>query len=221
MKSQLHKNDTFFRRFLTESEIKKYEHMKVRRAEAGEHLKKSLKTHLSTLNDGVAAIIITVMLLEIRFPSTEQRYISFAWSVLVFIVSFFVVADFWYENKRVFEIVQAVDHAVMILNLAFLASLALIPVMTKWIMQKTIGLAVLNYGIIYLLTTLLHNALYFVALRKKFLDEKGLFLKLIFFRISSVLVPNIMLMILGWSLPVPAMVLYLALPIWNFLQPSI
>ena len=214
-------NDSVFKHFLTESEIEKYEHMKIRRAEAGENLKSSLKNHLSTLNDGVAAIIITVMLLEIQFPSYEQRYISFVWSILVFVVSFFVVADFWYENKRVFEIIKKVDHAVMILNFAFLASLALLPVMTKWIMRQTTGLAVLNYGFIYLLTTLLHSALYFAALRKRFREEKKLFLKMVFCRTALVVIPNLLLMILGWSLPKPAMVLYLVLPIWSFLQPGI
>ncbi len=220
MKFHFHSTEYFLNYFLTDSEKKKYEHVKAGREKNSERLGDSLKGHLSTLNDGVAAIIITVMLLEIPFPTTQGEYKSFLWSILVFLVSFFVVAGFWYDNKRIFEAIQKVDHAITVLNFVFLASLALIPVMTKWIMRKTDRFAVLNYGVVYLLTMLLHYALYFAILRKRFHNEMSLFWKMMFFRAVFVLVPNILLLILGWHMPRPVMVLYLALPIVGFLQPE-
>ena len=77
-----------FERLLTEEEREKYAHMNQRRETNSEKLKSGLKGHLSTLNDGVIAIIITIMLLELPFPS-EVGYKSFLWAILIFFVSFF------------------------------------------------------------------------------------------------------------------------------------
>ena len=119
MKRNCEKRETLFNRFLTESEQAKYDHMRQRREENNQTLRKNLKTHISTLNDGIVAIIITVMLLEIPFPTAPENYGSFLRAILIFLVSFFVVADFWYENKRVFETVKEVDHPIMIVNFLF------------------------------------------------------------------------------------------------------
>ena len=55
----------FVRKFLSDESAKKYDHMLEKRAEGEERLKTSMISHLSTLNDGVIAIFITVMMLEI------------------------------------------------------------------------------------------------------------------------------------------------------------
>ena len=77
----------------------KYEHMLEKREESAENLKKSMISHLSALNDGVIATFITVMMLEIQYPRLQTEFKSFLWSIAVFLVSFFIVAEFWYDNK--------------------------------------------------------------------------------------------------------------------------
>ena len=220
MKRNCEKRETLFNRFLTESEQAKYAHMRQRREENNQTLRKNLKTHISTLNDGIVAIIITVMLLEIPFPTAPENYGAFLWAILIFFVSFFVVADFWYENKRVFETVKEVDHPIMIVNFLFLAALSLIPVMTKWIMRETIGFSVLNFGVVYMVTMLLQQILYITVVRGRFKGQEGLLFKIILSRIGLVLIPNIVLILLGWFFPKPIMVLYVVLPIVSFLQPG-
>ncbi len=212
--------EKLFSRLLTEDERVKYAHMRQRRQENDASLRKGLKGHLSTLNDGIVAIIITVMLLEIPFPSSPKDYGSFLWSILIFLVSFFVVADFWYENKRAFETIREVDHPIMIVNFLFLAALSLIPVMTKWIMREAVGFSVLNYGIAYMAVLLLHQILSIAIVRKRFEGYGGLLAKLILSRVGLVLAFNAALILLGWFFPRPIMVLYVALPILDFLQPG-
>ena len=73
---------------MSEEDNRKYEHMLQKRAEGEKRLRTSMISHLSTLNDGVIAIFITVMMLEIPFPTSERTYWDFVWSVLVFLVSF-------------------------------------------------------------------------------------------------------------------------------------
>jgi uncharacterized membrane protein len=211
--------DRLLKRHLNEEELEKYNHMQQKRAENSENLKKSLVGHVSALNDGVVAIIITIMLLEIPFPETPSRYPGFLWSVVVFLISFFIVADFWYENKRSFETAREVDHPVLILNFMFLASLALIPVMTKWILNRTDGFAVMNYGVIYLSTLILQNLLTFAIVRKRFQNHCGLFLKMTLSRIGVILILNVAMIVLGSRFPRQIIILYSLLPVLDFLQP--
>lgn len=214
------RHNRVFERFLTPEERDKYEHMHEKRAAQQPALRRELKGHLSTLNDGVIAIIITVMLLEIPYPASRAEYGAFAWAIAVFFISFFVVADFWYENKKVFALTGEIGYGFMLMNFLFLAVLGLIPVMTKWIMNRADGFAAANYGAVYLLTQLIHFAMYFSALRPRFRDHRGLFFKLIAARVLTVLVPNLALIALGLRWPRAVVIAYIVLPVLSFLQPD-
>ena len=214
------RHNRVFEHFLTPEEREKYGHMQEKRAGQQPALRRELKSHLSTLNDGVIAIIITVMLLEIPYPAAGSQYGAFAWAVAAFFISFFVVADFWYENKKVFAMTQEIGHGFMILSFLFLAVLGLIPVMTKWIMNDAGGFAAANYGAVYLLTQLIHCALYFSALRRRFREHRSLFLKLIAVRVLTVLLPNLVLIVLGLRYPRAVVVAFIVLPVLSFLQPD-
>ena len=55
------------------------------------------KEHLDNLNDGVIAIILTVMVLEVPLPSQAGvSYRNFMGSIFFFLVSLLVVANFWF-----------------------------------------------------------------------------------------------------------------------------
>ena len=209
----------FVRKFLSDESAKKYDHMLEKRAEGEERLKTSMISHLSTLNDGVIAIFITVMMLEIPFPTSEKSYGEFAWSILIFLVSFFIVADFWYDNKQIFEAVRQADHLVIVANFLFLASLALIPVTTKWIIHQSDRYSAIHFGAVYILTSFFQRLLYFAALRKRFRDTPGLFLLMIFSKTSILLAISALLMLLSWFYPHQAFVLYIILPVVSFFMP--
>ena len=205
---------------LSEEEIEKYNHMKQKREENDEKLKVSLKGHMSTFNDGIIAIFITVMMLEIPFPTSETQYRQFLWSVLIFFVSFLVIGDFWYENKRVFESIREVDHLILVVNFLFLMALAFIPVMTKWIFNQASRYAAVNYGITYLITLLLNQLLFLAAVRKRFQNHIGLFLKISLVRLALPIVVNLILVFLGWRFPRQVIVFYVVLPVLSFLRPK-
>ena len=210
----------WFENHLIDEEAEKYVHMKIKRDENDRRLRVSLKCHLSAFNDGIIAIFITVMMLEIPYPRTEIQYKQFLWSVLIFIMSFLVIADFWYENKRIFEILQEVDHLTLILNFFFLMALAFIPVMTKWVFNQMNRYVALNYGITYLITLLLNRLLYLSAVRKRFQNHIGLFVKISIARIGMLVLINIILLPVAWLFPERATLLYVILPVLNFLRPK-
>ena len=209
----------FVQKYLSEENARKYQHMLEKREEGKERLKTSMVGHLSTLNDGVIAIFITVMMLEIPFPSSEKTYREFAGAILIFLVSFFIVADFWYDNKQIFEAVRQADHLVIVANFLFLASLALIPVTTKWIIHQSDRYSAIHFGAVYILTSFFQRLLYFAALRKRFRDTPGLFLLMIFSKTSILLAISALLMLLSWFYPHQAFVLYIILPVVSFFMP--
>lgn len=218
MKQKIKSN--FIQRHMSRDNVDKYEHMLTRRRESYERLKTSMISHLSTLNDGVIAIFITVMMLEIPYPKLREEYGSFLWSIAVFLVSFFIIADFWYDNKRIFETIKEADHMVVVANFMFLASLALIPATTKWIMNQTDRYSELNFGLVYLITMLMQQFLYYASVRKRFVNHLALFFTIILARIGGLLIINAALMTLAWFHPRAAMLLYITLPIISFFTPE-
>ena len=95
-----------------------------------ERFQTSLREHLLTFNDGVIAIIITIMVLSIPSPRSD--------------------GDFWYDAHRIFITFKRVTKQVVIADF-FLLTLSFIPVMTKWIIIDPSQMALAVYGGVYLL----------------------------------------------------------------------
>lgn len=131
-------------------------------------LSKKTKSHLETFNDGVIAIYITIMALELPYPSANVSMSMFIHSILLFFISFFVVADFWYDIHQTFLTFTDADHGIVVTDFILLAFLALIPVTTKWIMYSISEQSVIFYGCLYLVISLLELFLFYVAHRKRF-----------------------------------------------------
>lgn len=95
-----------------------------------ERFQTSLREHLLTFNDGVIAIIITIMVLSIPSPRSD--------------------GDFWYDAHRIFITFKRATKQVVIADF-FLLTLSFIPVMTKWIIIDPSQMALAVYGGVYLL----------------------------------------------------------------------
>ena len=85
-------------------------------------------------SDGVFAIAITLLVLTLEVPSnltSSEEVSSFLWEalpqVVVYAASFMVIGTFWVRHHRMFDISRAVDGRMLVLNLVFLAFVALLP----------------------------------------------------------------------------------------------
>ena len=177
-----------------------------------------LQTHnrLCALNDGVIAIILTIMALEIHLPVDNISYTNFLADVGIFFTSFFVVANFWYENHLTFATFKKATHQVLVFNFSFLALLTLIPVLTKWIMLDVSRLAVMNYGVVYLLIVLLQSLIFSAAHLQTVQSKNPFLVGLMRMRIVSLILLNLGLIAFAYFMPKIAMILYLSLPIYSF-----
>ena len=209
-----------FKKRLKEEDAAKLDHMEQKAAENSEKLKESMPGCLSSLNDGVVAIFITVMMLEIPFPTSREEFMSFTWSIAVFFVSFFITAGFWCENKKIFQTMREADHFTVVMNFMYLAVLALIPATTKWILNSPDKYAAITFGVVYFLTTFSQESLRFAVLRKRFTNHKSVFVKLVLSRAAIMLVMLAALLVLSWFFPRAAILLYVALPVKTFFMPE-
>lgn len=93
---------------------------------------------LEAFSDGVLAIIITIMVLEMKVPegsdfSTLQPLIP---KFLSYLLSFIYVGIYWNNHHHMFQVIEKVNRKVLWANSALLFSLSLIPFTTAWMGQN-------------------------------------------------------------------------------------
>ena len=89
---------------------------------------------LEAFSDGVLAIIITIMVLELRVPEepTFHALASSATSLLTYLLSFVYVGIYWNNHHHLFQLVGRVTGGVLWSNLHLLFWLSLLPFTTAW-----------------------------------------------------------------------------------------
>ena len=179
--------------------------------------------HLQAFNDGVMAIIITIIVLEIQPAIHEVHYEQFIANIIVFLITFFVVADFWYDLHLAFSYyIFKPTKTIAILDFFFLADLSLLPVMTKWIMAESSTFAVANFGIVFLIAKILEYLIQYFGAKKtaKYSQIMNIIISRSFIRkVAVTLFLNVILIVLSLFIPRIAMILYLVIPVTSFLFP--
>jgi uncharacterized membrane protein len=93
------------------------------------------KTRLEAFSDGVIAILITIMVLELKVPegSTWQAAVHDRWPVfLSYILSFVYLGIYWNNHHMMLHATHKIDGRVLWANLHLLFWLSLVPVTTAW-----------------------------------------------------------------------------------------
>jgi uncharacterized membrane protein len=134
---------------------------------------------LEAFSDGVLAIIITVMVLELREP--EGPRLADLWhssgpGLLTYLLSFVYVGIYWTNHHHLFQLTERVTGGIMWANLALLFFLSLFPFTTQWtdgqhyarLPAFVYGLNLLAAGVAYwvLQSVIIHSQGVDSALRK-------------------------------------------------------
>jgi uncharacterized membrane protein len=95
------------------------------------------KDRLLAFSDGVIAIIITIMVLDLRAPhdGSLAALRETAPTFLSYILSFVYIAIYWNNHHHFFHLVHHVDGAILWANLHLLFWLSLVPFATAWLGQ--------------------------------------------------------------------------------------
>ena len=93
---------------------------------------------LEAFSDGVIAIILTIMVLELKAPaSPESHSLAHEWPIFMsYVISYFYVAVYWINHHHLFHRVKRVDLPILWANVALLFCMSLIPFSTEW-MEST------------------------------------------------------------------------------------
>lgn len=93
------------------------------------------KSRLEAFSDGVIAIIITIMVLEMKAPHGSELadLLPIAPTFLTYILSYVYVGLYWNNHHHLFHVVQRVSGGVLWANLHLLFWLSLIPFVTHWL----------------------------------------------------------------------------------------
>lgn len=112
------------------------------------------KVRLEAFSDGVIAIILTIMVLELTPPrgTTAGDMLAVAPGWLRYSLSFVYVGIYWINHHALLERVERVDWAVLWANLHLLFWMSLIPFVTAWAGEHpTAPLPVALYGVVLFL----------------------------------------------------------------------
>ena len=92
------------------------------------------KSRLEAFSDGVLAIIITIMVLELRVPVGHQLADLLAdWpKFLAYVISFTYIGIYWNNHHHLLTTVKRISGSVMWANLFLLFWLSLLPWLTAW-----------------------------------------------------------------------------------------
>src|SRR5882762_6118165 len=112
------------------------------------------KGRLEAFSDGVIAIIITIMVLEMKVSHGEywKELLPLALTFLSYVLSFVYVAIYWNNHHHLLHACGRISGAIMWANMHFLFWLSLIPFVTSWVGEhRDAPVPAAAYGVVLLM----------------------------------------------------------------------
>jgi uncharacterized membrane protein len=176
-----------------------------------------------TFTDGVFAIVITILVLDLKVPdlgsgqsladSLEEMRPTF----VSFVISFLIVGMYWAWHRSTFAQVRYIDTSVLWINLLYLLAVSLIPFAASVLGDYPDEAAALHlYGVVLIAATLVRILLFWYLGRHATLlwqDSTEKSRRLGFSLAAAPLVVYVVAMLVADALPTLSLVLYFAVPL--------
>lgn len=120
------------------------------------------KSRLEAFSDGVLAIIITIMVLELKVPHGADFTALRALAPVFFsyVLSFVVVGIYWNNHHHLLQMAHGVNGAILWANLHLLFWLSLLPFGSAWMGENAFATGpVAFYGVILVMSALAYSIL--------------------------------------------------------------
>ena len=115
------------------------------------------KSRIEAFSDGVLAIIITIMVLELKVPhETTIAALAALWPVVAsYVLSFVYLGIYWNNHHHMFHAVKRVSGGVLWANLHLLFWLSLVPFVTAWMGENHFAaVPMAAYGVVMLMAAI-------------------------------------------------------------------
>jgi len=112
------------------------------------------KGRLEAFSDGVIAVIITIMVLELKAPHGRElaALAPLAPALLTYALSFVFVGIYWNNHHHLLHAAQHIDGRVLWANLHLLFWLSLVPFTTGWVGEyPSAAIPTAIYGVVFLM----------------------------------------------------------------------
>jgi len=126
------------------------------------------KTRIEAFSDGVIAILITIMVLELKVPhGTDWRALQpMVPSFLTYLLSFVLVGIYWNNHHHMFHAVERIHGNVLWANLHLLFWLSLVPFATGWMGENHFAaIPTALYGVVLLCCAIAYTILQMAIIR--------------------------------------------------------
>lgn len=120
------------------------------------------KARVETFSDGVIAIIITIMVLELKVPhdASPAALVPLVPVFLSYVLSFIFLGIYWNNHHHLLHAVEHVSGGVLWANLHLLFWLSLIPFATAWMGENNFApWTLVLYGVVLLFAAIAYTIL--------------------------------------------------------------
>ncbi|HTD21463.1 MAG TPA: TMEM175 family protein [Terriglobales bacterium] len=140
-------------------------------------------SRIEAFSDGVFAIAITLLILEIKIPTPAKGSLAVAllqqWpSYLAFLMSFAFIGIMWINHHRLFTHIRRSNDVLLILNLLLLLGVTIVPfptaVLAAYLGDRDQRVAAMLYNGTYFVIALLFNILWHYSVSRQLLDKSTL-----------------------------------------------
>lgn len=170
---------------------------------------------LSAITDGVYAVALTLLALEIVVPSANSTHSSAQLNnymvnnllpqLSLYLISFIILSNFWASTNAI-PMYKKVDNTILTINLAILALVVLIPFSTSFVLSfYHYSQSVIIFSLIILLVGLLYLILYIYLFKENLVKE----------RIYKFIEPHKRIMLIELSIPPVLALISIVLALFN------
>lgn len=120
------------------------------------------KTRLEAFSDGVIAILITIMILELKVPhGTDWSALRpLVPALLTYLLSFIFLGIYWNNHHHLFHAAERIHGNVLWANLHLLFWLSLVPFATSWMGEAhSAAIPTAVYGVVFLCSAIAYTIL--------------------------------------------------------------
>lgn len=120
------------------------------------------KSRVEAFSDGVLAIVITIMVLELKVPTSDGLdVLAQRWPIFLgYILSFIYVGIYWTNHHHLFQAVKIINGKILWANLHLLFWLSLFPFVSAWAGESHFSsVPVAAYGFVLLMAAFAYRIL--------------------------------------------------------------
>jgi uncharacterized membrane protein len=132
-------------------------------------------SRLEAFSDGVIAILITIMVLELKTPedATLGALRAIVPTFSAYVLSFVLLGIYWNNHHHMLHATDRVNGAILWANLHLLFWLSLVPVVTKWLGEHYLDpLPTSVYGMVLICSACAYTILQATIIRAQGMDSK-------------------------------------------------